>query len=205
MRKIFPVLSILLLIGVLTTTNVKASEGLIELRSTTGESYRCFAASIGAGGQFRVPITCRDLIYPIEPGINHYVLWANRVDGGNNIKFGRLEFGQKNFNTNQSFSSMFVTAERNGDVRQPEGRVVMQGNVQPITFLDRPTTPTPVPETQTIDEEAGNGEAVDKDEIVEELTTRDKLITGLKRAGIVAFFALIALVGLIFVITRSRG
>lgn len=173
---------------------VKASEGTIELRSTTADDYRCFAASLKMqDGTYHIPISCRDLIYPAGPDIFSYVVWANLVGGGNPLRLGSLGFGKAEFKTKTAFTTLFVTTETSSKTKTPQGQVVMRGVVQPITFLERPTTPTPAPE----------GEEVAAPE-VQKLSTRERLLLGLRRAGLAALLALVALVGLVFVLTRGR-
>lgn len=180
-----------------STASAEASEGTIELSSTTGENYRCFANSVLMPDQkYTILMSCRDLIYPVDGGVYVYALWANPASGGNPVHLGPLDIGKKEFRSDVSFSSLFVTTENPG-YRTPAGRVVMRGNVHPVDFLDNPSvvisqpaeessvTPTPYPNTN--------------------LSAKDRLLLGLRRAGIVALIALVALIGLIFVITRSRG
>ena len=172
-----------------------ASEGLVELRSATDKDYRCFAASLlQANASYRVIVSCRDLIYPPQPDLFTYIIWATPLDGGNPVKFGELGIGKASFETKESFSNLFVTTERNRGVRRPEGQIVMRGSVESINFLDNPTTPTP---TLSVPE----GE---KEPAQEELTTGQKLSLALRRAGLVIFLALAATVGLVFILTRPK-
>lgn len=205
-KKLF-VITILVLLAGFSASRVLASEGQIEMRSTTGEDYRCWASSIYMqDNRYNISMSCRELLYPLEERIQVYMVWATPLEGEAPVKLGSLDFGKEPYRIGQPFSNLFITTEANAKVKSPQGRVVMQGAVQPITFLDRPTTATPTPEEDQQDEDQENGGILEEaDQPEEELTTRDKLILGLKRAGIVAFFALIALVGLIFVVTRSRG
>jgi hypothetical protein len=179
---------------ILTENPTGASEGLIELRSTTGEDYRCHASSYNIGGVFRIPTSCRDLIYPAGPNIFTYVVWANPRAGGNPVKLGSLGFGTAEFKTKTAFTDLFVTTESSGKVKTPTGRVVMRGSVQQITFLERPTTPTPVPE----------GEEMEEKVEMQKLSTRERLILGLRRAGLAVLLALVTVIGLVFVLTRAR-
>lgn len=172
-----------------------ASEGTVELRSTTDKDYRCFAASLlMENASYRVIVSCRDLIYPPQPDLFTYIIWATPLDGGNPVKFGELGIGKASFETKEAFSNLFVTTERNRGARRPEGQVVMRGTVESISFLDRPTTPTPTPSVP-------EGE---KEPAQEELTTGQKLALALKRAGLVIFLALAATVGLVFILTRPK-
>lgn len=172
-----------------------ASEGTVELRSTTDKDYRCFAASLlMENASYKVIVSCRDLIYPPQPDLFTYIIWATPLDEGNPVKFGELGIGKASFETKESFSNLFVTTERNRGVRRPEGQVVMRGSVESITFLDRPTTPTPTPSTTEQEGEPAKAE----------LTTGQKLTLALRRAGLVIFLALAATVGLVFILTRPK-
>lgn len=183
----------------LITKSAYALEGTAELRSTNKADYRCFASSLQMQDRkYNILVSCRDLIYPAEGQLFSYILWTIPTDGSSAIKLGELGKGKANFKTDIPFSSLFATTEFDNRTNVPEGNVVMTGNLQGISFLDRPTTPTPKPE---------GGEEVEEVQItplVQELSTRDKLFQGLRRAGIVSFFALAALIGLVFVITRAR-
>ncbi len=104
--------------------------------------------------------------------------------------------GKANFEIGDSFSTLYVTIEQNLGIRSPSNQVVMKGGLQKITFLDRPTTPTPTPE--------GMEEEIEQVEETAELSTREKLASAIKRAGIVALLGIVALIGLIFVLTRPK-
>lgn len=178
---------------------VKASVGNIELNTTTSESYRCFASSHRLKDQnFHLLVTCRNLIYPAGDFIFSYVMWATPSAGGNAVKLGELGLGVAEFKTKTAFSNLFVTTEQDTRARAPSGPVVMRGNVQPFTFLDRPVTPTPSPE----------GEKAEIEELempdTETLSTREKLLQGLRRAGLAALLAIVGIIGLVFVLTRPR-
>jgi succinate dehydrogenase/fumarate reductase flavoprotein subunit len=79
----------------------------------------------------------------------------------------------------------------------------MRGNVQRITFLDRETTPTPNP-SGTIAQSNNAGEEVTPTPVTGQ-STGEKLMTALRRAGLAAFLAFLALIGLVFAITKARG
>jgi len=184
---------------------VKASEGTFELESTTRDSFRCFAASLLLENRkYKVIITCRNLIYPPNEELFSYMLWANSASDDKNIKLGSLGIGKATFDTNKSFNRLFVTIEKDKKVRNPSGEIVMTGNLQKLEFLENIQSPTPTDES--IDGEEVDEETQEKqDEPEQPLSTREKLLTGLRRAGLIAFFALVALIGLIFVVSRSRG
>jgi len=182
---------------------VSASIGTVEIRSTTSESYRCYASSlILINNHYDIAVNCVDLIFPVQlPQISYYIIWIRPLSGKNPVKLGDLGKGVVRFETAEAFSSMFITLESNPNVRNPSSNVVMQGSVEPIEFLRRPTSPTPTPEVR---EDTGPGSEEQKTD-TSQLSTRDKLLLALRRAGIAAVIALVAIVGLIFVVTRSRG
>jgi len=139
------------------------------------------------------------LIYPPRPPeVTTYVMWATPISGKGPLRLGDLGKGEARFQVKQTFSSLFVTIEANANVKAPSSSIIMTGGVEPISFLQRPTTPTPTPEPEvTITEEESSSTS--------SLSTREKLLVALRRAGIAAVIALVAIVGLIFVVTRSRG
>lgn len=202
MRKIVQIsflsISIFFLLAFFLSPNdVLASEGTIKLISTTQENYRCFASSLQMLNQvYKVTFSCRELIYPVDSNIFNYILWAQPVGEGNPIKLGSLGLGKGQFEVKSAFSGLFVTTESNARVNKPQGRVVMRGNVEPISFLQEPTTPTLTPTKTEVQSEQPTQPT---------LTTRQKLLLALKRAGIAALLTLITLIGLVFVVTRSRG
>ena len=181
-----------------TNSETFASEGIFEISSVESENSRCFAASLlMASGKYEITVSCRDLIYPPQPEISFYVIWATPQAGGNAIRLGELGIGRARFEAKVAFTSLFVTLEQNKNAKSPTGSVIMRGELEKIDFLERPTTPTP-----TLGE--GEEETVQAPE-TKEPSTREKLFLALRRAGLAALLALVALVGLIFVITRSRG
>lgn len=192
---------VLLVLFILSKNSVLASDGTIELRSTTGDPSRCYAASLlMEDWHYTVIVSCRDLIYPGEYGLVNYVLWTQPTDGSSPANLGLLGYGKATFRTLKAFSSLFVTIE--GQVGgKPTGRIVMNGTVNPVTFLERPSpvTPTPTPELK------GDGETSQEKQDAQPTSTKDKLFLALKRAGIAALIALVALIGLIFVVTRARS
>lgn len=196
----------------LITKSVYASEGKVELRSTTGEDYKCLAVSLRMQNlEHRIPFSCRNLIYPAGENIFNYVMWATPSNGGTTLKLGALGLGKGEFKTKTSFRELFVTTESSKNVKTPSGTVVMRGNLEPWEFLESQTTPTPTltpapgeEEQQPEGQEGGQAQDGQEGE-QQQLTTRQKLILALQRAGIAALFALVALIGIIFVVSRSRG
>jgi len=192
------VLSLFITVGffLLSISIVLANEGIVKLRSTGGQDFRCFAASIRMQDQnHRVIISCRDLIYPGGVTVFDYILWGDPTGGGDPFKLGPLGTGKAEFKTKEIFAGLFVTTEENSRTREPKGEVVMRGALELIEHLERPTTPTPTPEDAQPSEE----------QVAEESSTGSRLSTALKRAGIVILLALAAVVGLVFVLTRQRS
>ncbi|KKQ37122.1 MAG: hypothetical protein US53_C0027G0002 [Candidatus Woesebacteria bacterium GW2011_GWA1_37_7] len=179
-------------------TTIHASEGTFDIVSTTPESYRCFATSLlRDNNKFKLIFSCRDLLYPPDEDLFEYIMWANLVSETKPQKLGTLGRGRGEFEVGKPFSELYVTIEKNGGVNQPQGPIVMSGVVKSIDLLDPRFSPSPT----SVEGEPEISEAPK----AQQLSTRDKLIIGLRRAGLVALFALIALIGLIFVLTRSRG
>lgn len=181
---------------ILFSREAHAAEGVVELRSNKGEKNRCFASYIlMPNSSYTVLVSCRDLIYPPQPSLFNYIVWATPTDGGNAVRLGELGVGKASFNTRIAFSGLFVTIEQSKSPRTPEGEVVMQGSGQEVEFLDRPTTPTPT-------EELAEGE--EKEVPLKDLSTRNKILLAFRRAGLVIFLVLATTVALVFVLTRQR-
>ena len=176
------------------TRHSYASEGTAELRSTNENSYRCFVASIQMVNlNYRILVSCRDLLYPAGDDIFTYMLWGTPSAGGRAVKLGELGLGRAEFETKVPFSNLFVTTEKSKKDREPVGPVVMRGDLRRIAFLDSQISPTP---TEAAEEDITTP--------APELTTKDRLVSGVKRAGVVAALALVAVFGLVFVLTRPR-
>lgn len=124
-----------------------ASEGTVELQSTTGQASRCLVTSVLMTDlNYTLLTSCRDLIYPPAVDLFTYVVWSSPLQAGQkSVRLGELAFGKSEFRTNLAFSSLFVTAEQTGGVNSPSGIVVMQGQVQPVIFLAGPPKPTITP------------------------------------------------------------
>lgn len=186
------------------TDKVFASEGYVELRSTTKEPYRCWASSIRMQNlEYKIPFTCKYLIYPADENVFNYVVWITSKSDGKIQRLGTLGLGRGEFKTKTPFTNMFVTTESKKDTKSPGTNTVMRGEVKQIAFLEEEVSPTPTPEEEEGVKEEGAEE--EKAQEVAQLSTREKLVLALKRAGVAALLALVAIVGLIFVVTRSRG
>lgn len=203
--KIF--LVVIFLFGISATT-IKASEGTIELESITAENYRCYAASIQTMNlNYQILITCRNLVYPAGDNIFQYVVWADPIKEDKPIKLGTLGLGRANFTTKTPFSSLFVTTEINKRGKEPEGPTVMIGNVERIAFLDEPSPGQIIDVGENEIEEATPTTPVQTPTATEDkpqTNENGRLLTGLRRAGIVIGIVLITIVGIVFVLTRMK-
>jgi hypothetical protein len=136
-------------------------------------------------------------LYPADDTIFAYILWANPDDGSKPVKLGPLNFGRAQFNVKASFSSLFVTTEPNAGTNTPTGAVVMKGSIIPLTFLEKPSSPAPT--------SAQGGPAEGQPTPTPKPNIRDRILLGLRRAGLASALALVAILGLVFVLTRPRG
>jgi len=180
---------------------VSASEGTFELRSTDDNNYKCYAASLLMQNlNYKIILSCRNILFPVDETIFTYMLWANPSAGGKPVKIGSVGLGKGEYATKVAFASLFVTTEQNVNTKEPAGNVVMKGSIKPILFLEKEIT-------DSSDEKIEDGE----EEIspsptpkVSNLSTRERLITGFKRAGLATGLALVSILGLVFVLTRPR-
>jgi len=178
------------------TTRISKADGTVELRNTNGRNDRCYVYFQQMQDK-TIPmlVSCRELLYPADSTLFTYVLWGIPTAGGEPFKIGPLGYGKSSFTTKDAFTTLFVTAETDEKVRTPSGDIVMQGPVQSITFLDRPTTPTPGP----------SGEITAVPTVtIEKLTTQQRLILGLRRAGLISLLLIFetSSVGVMFTFIR---
>ena len=121
-------------------SKVMASEGTIEMKSTTTQDSRCFGFSmLDTDNQFHISLSCRNLIYPPSPNQPHYVLWARQTEDNKEVNLGTLGYGRISNKMKKAFNSLFVTKENNAKTRNPSQDVVMTGTIKPITFFDNMT------------------------------------------------------------------
>ncbi len=183
--------------SVVKSTSAAMKAGSFELRSTDGGKYFCYAYSqLMQNLSYKVLITCENILFPVDETIFSYQLWANPKDGTKAVKLGSIGLGIAEFNTKPEFTSLFITAEQNPNVKDPTGKVVMKGSVKPITFLEKPTQAevTAAPGTTASPTQTP----------AQKTSIRDRLLTGLKRAGLASGLALIAILGLVFILTRPK-
>lgn len=181
-------------LGLLFAKNLQAAEGNVNLQTTTGQDYRCYAASVFMSDRkYHMLVTCRNLVFSQGEDIRHYILWARNQEN-ENVKLGNLGLGKASFDIAEPFSLLFVTQEVDPNVRTPEGAVVMQGAVEPIEFLQ--TAEQGVPQEEPL---------ATPTPIIEESQEEGTSIgAGLRRAGLATALAFVGILALIFVITRPR-
>lgn len=196
--KILLTLGVIFALSAMTSKNTKASEGIFNVYSTQGQSMRCYASSIQMlDRKYNILVSCRDIVYPAQGEVFSYVMWATPVEGTKPIRLGTLGLGRAFFKTTKAFTSLYVTTEASKTPKSPSANIVMRGGIEKIPLLERPTTPTPIPEDQiTTSPEDQTDE--------QKSSSRQRVVTGLRRAGIIIFVVLIAMIGLIFIITRTR-
>ncbi len=193
----------------LTAGKVQASEGTVELTGTT--DARCFASSILTKNfQYKVIISCQNLIYPAGEGKFAYILWSVPNSGGS-LKLGALSVGKAEFTTKSAYSQLFVTAESNTKVRNPSNDVIMRGSVQPIPLLT--SGQAQVPETQVTSPEA-TGPAENFGEILEEAEpipapaveeSTAGILGFLRKGGVVLAVGIFVILLILAILTRARG
>ena len=178
---------------------VSATEGTFELRSTDTNNYKCFAASLQMQDlNYTILLSCRNLIFPLDETIYSYILWANPESGGNAFRIGLVNLGRGEYKVKPAFTSLFITAEQNPGVKNPTGKVVMKGSIKPITFLEKEVT-----SEEESNENAGAASPTPTPQTLKP-SIRDRILSGLKRAGLATGLALVAILGLVFVLTRPK-
>lgn len=180
-----------------------ASEGLFEMRNRIGTDARCFAASVlMQDQQYRVVISCRDILYPGGTEVFSYVVWATPTDGKNAFRLGTLGLGKVEFKTKTAFTNLFVTKEPDDRPKSPTGQLIMDGSRQIISMLDGAGATN-----------SGTGTSNKPNELMSEPTPTptaspaaqaggSNVFRIIAAGGIIAFLALFGIVLVVFVITR---
>ncbi|MCX7928618.1 MAG: hypothetical protein N2558_02950 [Patescibacteria group bacterium] len=178
------------------------------MRSLTTDSYRCYSTSIlMQDSNYLVSVTCRNLKYPADNSILYYILWATPTNESPPIKLAELGLGRISVKTKIPFKNLFVTIENDPKAKYPTGKMVMKGDIEPISFLEpnikESVTPTNVNLNLTNTEtySAQNQEQVTK----EKSNPKEKLFSAMQRASIVAAIVLVILVGIIFAVSKAKG
>ena len=135
MKKILVALFSIILVFIIFSSDVFASEGFIKLENSEA-STRCFVQSAMTGAnQFSLVVSCRDLIYPPSEDMIHYGLWAEPLNGGSPAYLGTLGLGRRTAEVKLPFSSLFVTAELSDKPKSPSDRRILFGEVRSIEFI----------------------------------------------------------------------
>lgn len=181
-----------------------ASEGTAEIKSTTGDKTRCFASSVLMQNfEYKVIVSCRDLIYPPTEDSFAYVIWAVSLEDSKVLRLGSLGFGKVELRTKDAFSELFVTTERNDRPRNPSVNIVARGFMSSIDILEKGT---PEDTTEATEPAESFAEILEQPTPTPTITTVTGGITsGLRRTGI--YFAVGVFILLLFIafLTRSRG
>lgn len=126
--------------------SVAAHEGSVDL---TSSKVSCKGVSLYQDGAYRVSGRCDGLVYPYETLYNKYVLWG-KTDRGEMVRIAQIEKGYFAGNIANPFSSMFITAEKDGLVRKPSDKQVLSGQVSFFNFdKSQVTTAATTPTTAT--------------------------------------------------------
>lgn len=186
--------------------SVRASEGTAEIKSTIENGPNCYTASVLMENfEYKVTLSCRNVIYPPSEDQFAYMLWAVPIEGGRTIKLGALGVGKGIYKTKDAFSELFVTSEGNDKVRSPSANVVARGLVDQIEILKKGI---PTDEAETTEPAESFGEIIKQPTPIPTLIPTDGgggFLSGVKRTGI--FFAVGIFVLLLFIafLTRSRS
>lgn len=179
------------------TGQTYASEGETTLTNRIGTQATCWMGSVFMQDlNYHIIGTCRNITYPGGAEIVNYVLWANPQAGGNPVRIGELGLGKFEYRTREPFGSVFVTIERDRNVRTPAGQTIMQGSMSPFTSLEGNARATAKPSETTKQEEVSD---------LATPTPTAKPTSGIARfltGGIIAFLGLFAVIFIIFIITR---
>ena len=141
-----------LVLLLISTKAVNASEGTALLTSQDNDA-RCFLASVLVNeGDYQVVMTCRNLTTPPDANRLFYLAWARRKGAteGQQAKTGGLKLGKGayfslgdisggklNARAREAFEEVLVTAESDSGVSQPSlSALVVSGPMGEIDFGD---------------------------------------------------------------------
>lgn len=151
MKRIFIKTLLVALLVIAGRGTALASEGTARL-SGQGES-QCFLASVLVNqADYRLVMTCRNLLVPPETETLFYHAWAKRAgvaqEGGEGglrgltrsafISLGDISSGKLSGKTRDSFDEVLVTAEAVSRPREPDlDQIVISGLMQPVEFGEK--------------------------------------------------------------------
>lgn len=198
------IFSLILFSGLMSFSAQKAqaSEGLFELRNKIGTDARCFAASVlMQDQQYKIVVSCRDILYPGGTEVFAYVVWATPTDGKNAFRLGTLGLGKVEFKTKTAFSNLFVTKEPDDRPKSPTGQLIMEGSRQIISLLDG-SGATNSSNTNNKPNELMTEPTATPTASPEAAQSGTNVFRIIAAGGIIAFLALFGIVLVVFVITR---
>jgi len=183
----------------------QASEGTAQLTSTTGNPARCFVSSVLLKDlNFRVLVTCRDLVVPPAADAFVYSVWSTSAENGRPAKLGDLDVGKGEFKTKTAFTDVYITQEQSSRSRTPS-EAILRGTMQPISFLEGPA-PTPTPTPQSGQPAENFGEIIEQQPTPTPTPAESKgFLGGIQRVGLIAVIVVFVLILVIAAITRARG
>jgi len=197
MKRFLIVTFLLTLVALLSAKPLRASEGTAELTSTKGEPMRCHATSVLMEDfNYKIVVSCRDLIYPPKPDVFNYMLWVQPEEGNNPERLGELGVGKAEFKTETKFSMLFVTLEKSVRPRTPEGERILEGSVQAIKFLDEGTDGRIVPK-----------DIPDRLEVTPTPTPRPaarNIVTRILGTGLIILAVVVAVIFVVYLVTKRR-
>jgi hypothetical protein len=183
----------------------QASEGNVEIKSTVGTDLRCFASSVFIKTRnYKILVSCRNVVYPPNDDLLVYVLWASPVDEGKPIRLGSLQFGKVEFNASKAFTELFITSERTDRPRSPSENVIARGIVESVEFLETGesgVTQLPTEPAETF------GEILEQPTPALTATPTPEegsLFSRIRRGGIILAVGVFVVLVVLAILTRSR-
>lgn len=181
-------------------SHVHASEGQTVLTNRIGTQATCWIGSVFMQDlYYHLLGTCRNITYPGGAEIVNYIVWATPQSGGAPVWVGDLGLGKVEYRTQNPFSSLFVTVERDRNVRTPSGPIIMQGSIEPFSMLEGKTRATSKPsEVAAPQESTDDPLSATPKPTAAPASGIARFLTG----GIIAFLGLFAVIFIIFIVTR---
>ncbi len=197
MKKVLKASVLSVALFTLTASSIFAFDGEVNLTNRIGDDGRCWAGTVLMQNQnYKVLVSCRDITYPGGNEVFYYVMWANPAAGGKAVRLGDLGIGKNEFQTNQEFTTLFVTKEKAVNVNAPTGAIVMQGSVQAIPILQEKGKETATTPVQTPNPISGENPSV----VTPTPITSPQPRTGVAKFLTTGILAVLGIGGLIFVV-----
>lgn len=118
-------------LGFLLAGKVAATEGRFSL---TNGGVVCEGTSVWQDSSYRVMGRCQGLVYPYGGVLDHYSIWVRTPGDTAALRLDDVDRGFFEGRVQNSFESVFVTAEEESNPRRPGATVVAQGNVEEFDF-----------------------------------------------------------------------